>query len=170
MGDIAKHKTKQQKIFRASSYGVIIDCTRPYKTQKANDYVTKLKIIDEEYNPKEMDPEFRGQKKFFHLFIYTPIIEEAPNISSVGDIIRIKKFEFKSFPAPEGLEWQGKSANLDKGANWLIYSGKENDDLAPISKRTMHDSDDLSIHDKKRIIDLREWISRFFATFSCKSN
>ncbi len=43
--ELYKNPQKKQKTF-----GIIIDATCPYKTEKTKDYITKLKIIDETLN------------------------------------------------------------------------------------------------------------------------
>lgn len=166
LAGIAK-QGKSGNPFRASTFGVVIDSTRPYKTQAANDYVTKIKMIDEGYNPKLTEGGFRKHRKFFHLFIYTHRIEDAPEVGSIGDIVRLSRFEFKRFSNNGVVEMQGKSANMDKTSNWLVYSGTDEDDFAPINGKNTTDSE-MRAAERKRLVELREWTRSFFLTSSCK--
>lgn len=77
---------KKQKIL-----GVIVDATRPYKTEKAPDFTTKIKIIDETLNCTTAN--MNNPKKYIHLFLYTKTLATAPDITEIGDIIYAKHFD-----------------------------------------------------------------------------
>lgn len=169
LGVIAKQSKSHKSHLRASTFAVIIDSTRPYKSHTANDYVTKLKLIDESYNPKMTEGGFKKHKKFYNLFVYTHNIEDAPDVSNIGDIIRLSKVEFKRFSGSGVVEMQGKIANLDKVANWGVYMGRDKEDMSPLSSRRGGESE-LKVADKKRLIELRGWAKTFFLTHSRKQS
>ena len=64
--------------------------------------------------------------KFVHINIYSESPEEAPKISDVGDIIRLRRFKFKITPKGELM------GNMLKFSNWLVYSGKKKADFKSI--------------------------------------
>ncbi len=47
MSDLANDYKKK---FKIQTFGIIIDATRPYKTEKSADFITKIKIIDHTFN------------------------------------------------------------------------------------------------------------------------
>lgn len=79
------HPSKKAKIV-----GVIVDATRPYKTETAPDFTTKIKIIDEALN---LLTNINSQKKYIHVFIYSKTLKEAPDITCIGNIIYLKHYD-----------------------------------------------------------------------------
>ena len=87
-----------QPIKKAKLVGVIVDATRPYKTEKAPDFTTKIKIIDNTLNITTSN--INNPKKYIHVFIYSKTLKESPDITQVGDIIYLRHFDvffFKNF-------------------------------------------------------------------------
>lgn len=168
LSDIANHSTKE-RVKKRSTFGVIIDATRPYKTETTKDYLTKIKIIDENFYPSHPGSTHKkssaGQREYIHLFIYTTTLEGAPNVSSIGDIIRLRRIDFEYFDNDEVREWQAHIPSGTPYKNWLVYSGRQDDSLEPLSRRNAKLTE-LSKIDKKRIQELRTWSSDFFSNHS----
>lgn len=80
-----------QPIKKALLIGVIVDATRPYKTEKAPDFTTKIKIIDETLNI--LTPNINNPKKYIHVFIFSKTLKESPDITQIGDIIYLKHYD-----------------------------------------------------------------------------
>ena len=76
---------------KLKTIGVILDATRPYKTESSKDYITKLKIIDESVNS---DSDI-SQKKYIHVFVFNNHLQDAPYIEKIGDIIYLKRYDVK---------------------------------------------------------------------------
>ena len=77
-------------IKKAKLVGVIIDATRPYKTEKAPDFTTKIKIIDESLN---CATNVSNPKKYIHIFVFSKTLKESPDITQIGDIIYLKHYD-----------------------------------------------------------------------------
>ena len=81
--------------------GVIIDATGAYKTFDSTDYVTKIEIVDQTFNCTTKKTDY---KRYVHVFIYTPVPEEAPVVRRIGDVIRLKNFDVSECLAAAGFE------------------------------------------------------------------
>lgn len=79
---------------KAKLLGVIVDATRPFKTETAPDFTTKIKIIDETLNIST--EKLNNNKKYIHVFIYSKSLKEAPDVTRIGDIIYLKYFDVNS--------------------------------------------------------------------------
>lgn len=77
---------KKQKLL-----GVIIDATRPYKTDTAPDFTTRLKIVDESLNCTTGG--LNNPKKYIHVFIFSKSLETTPDLTEIGDIVYLKHFD-----------------------------------------------------------------------------
>jgi len=78
-------------IKKAKIVGVIVDATRPYKTETAPDFTTKIKIIDESLNYST--PNLSNPKKYIHIFIFSKTLNQSPDITQIGDIIYLKHYD-----------------------------------------------------------------------------
>lgn len=65
---------------KASTLGIVVDSAAPYRKNIKNDYVMRLKIID------ESTPD-----QFCSVFIYHPDIDHFPKGIEIGDIIYLHK-------------------------------------------------------------------------------
>ena len=63
---------------KINAIGSIIDATYPQKTYKSENYVVKIRIIDESLN---MNISVSNKKKYINLFIYCKSLSEAPKVS-----------------------------------------------------------------------------------------
>ncbi len=146
-------------------FAVIIDVSEPTKLEESKNYITKLKVIDPSFNYKEelkvKDLKFH---KFVHINIFTENPEEAPKVTYVGDIIRLRRFKFKYTGKGEVM------GNETKYANWLIYGGKKDDPQVSTSfKRfTKNVNRELTPQEQSRLLDLRNWNDTFFFKHSIK--
>lgn len=77
-------------------FAVIIDVTESKKEKKGDPYVTSLKVIDPSFNYKT---EIKNEKIKFHKFFKINLQHEtpdnAPQISHIGEIIRLRRFRYK---------------------------------------------------------------------------
>jgi hypothetical protein len=142
------------------SFGVVIDVTEPIKYDDKRNYVTKLKIIDPSFNCKaEIKNKDIKFHKFVHISIYTDNIKNAPKIKHVGDIIRLRRFNFR-------LSEKGELVANEtfKISNWLIYDGNIDSD----EKSTSYKNFDKNIgrklteYESFRLRELRKWNDSFF--------
>lgn len=81
---------------KLTTVGIIVNITKPFKTANAEDYVTKLKVIDQSLNCNTLLERKEGEKelrKYLHVFIYTKTLELAPSIKCIGDIIYLKRYD-----------------------------------------------------------------------------
>ena len=80
------------------SYGVIIDVSEPFRYKDKEEYVVKLKIIDDTFNYKAYieNPEIKFHK-FVTVHVYSQFVNKCPKVKNVGDIIRLRRFNVRIF-------------------------------------------------------------------------
>lgn len=162
LGEIAEYpKIKDLRL----TFGVVIDVTEPIKYEDKQNYVTKLKIIDPSFNYKaeikNRDIKFH---KFVHVSVYTDSANAAPKIKHVGDIIRLRRFNWK-------LSDKGELVGIENNfANWLVYDGNlEGSEVSESYKN--YDKNvrrKLNEFEKSRLRELRKWNDSFFYQNSIK--
>lgn len=146
-------------------YAIIIDISEPVKHEDCSNYITWLKIIDPSFNYKaEIDNPRLKFHKFAHINIYSETPEEGPKIQCVGDIIRLRRFKFKYTTKGELM------GNDVKYSNWLIYSGKKDENLLSSCHKNYakNKNREFTRFELNRITDLREWANIFFYKNSLK--
>lgn len=146
-------------------FAVIIDVSEPTKIEESKNYITKLKVIDPSFNYKEelKLPRLKFHK-FIHVNIFTETPEEAPKVTFIGDIIRLRRFKYKYTSKGEIM------GNDTKYANWLVYSGKKGESEVSTSfkKFDKNVNRQLTPHEQSRLSDLRNWNDTFFFKHSIK--
>jgi len=154
LGAISKNPNQ-----KASTFGVILDATGAYKTYDSTDYVTKFKVIDATWNA---DSKQEGNfKKFVHVFVYTDSPATAPRVTRIGDIIRLKNFEFRTYQNTEI-----KAVFTKNQSDWAIYDGRKNANMTALSGSSK--SETLTTGDKDTVKAMREWSDSFFKKKSIK--
>jgi len=146
-------------------FGVIIDVSEPTKLEESKNYITKLKVVDPSFNYKE-ELKISQLKfhKFIHVNIFTETPEDAPKVTYIGDIIRLRRFKFKYTSKGEIM------GNDIKYSNWLIYSGKKDDSEISTSYKRYEKNLNrkLNKYEENRLKDLRNWNDNFFFKHSLK--
>lgn len=160
--DAAEDKNKRHKML---TFGVIIDQTEPFRYDDKDEYVVKLKIIDPTFNFKTFiqNKEIKFHK-FITVHIYSKVIEKVPKVRNIGEIIRLRRFEFCLTPKGELIAFQNVFAN------WLIFKGDRKAVYSPtcyldISK---NHNREITKFEKSRIEELREWSFKFFSEHRIK--
>ncbi len=101
---------------KASLFAVVVDISEPFKIED-NCYTTKIKIIDSSFNyTKTSDNEDVKFNRYAMIYVYSEKIVECPAIKHIGDIIRLRRFQFRINHLGE-LEGKSKSFS-----NWLVYN------------------------------------------------
>jgi hypothetical protein len=141
----------------ASTLGVILDFTGTYRTDDSFDYVTKLRVIDNTYNPKaKLD---LNTEPTVFIFIYTKTEAEAPKLRNVGDIILLRNFYFDNYQTKDNNVVRG---NYNKSCSeWQIFSGRANTATQAIEKSRTIPSKVFG-EELEQIRKLREWLNPFF--------
>lgn len=146
-------------------FAVIIDLSEPYKSINSSNWTTKLKVIDPSFNYlSQHDIKNLKFHKYVYINIYTEKPEHAPRIKYVGDIIRLRRFNFKITEKGELL------GNEAKFSNWLIYDGKKGSNNISLVYKDYPANKDrpLNKYEEGRLSDLREWADSFFFKNSLK--
>ncbi len=146
-------------------YAIVIDISEPYKKEDNKNYTTKLKVIDPSFNYKMSisNPSLKFHK-FVHINVYSEDPKSAPKIQHVGDIIRLRRFQFKLTPKKELM------GNMKSYSNWLIYSGDKRGALVSNCYRSFEKNKNRSLnnYEKGRLYDLRMWNDSYFFQNSLK--
>lgn len=77
--------------------GVVIDSTGIYKTDYSFDFVSKIRVIDDELHNGVPDLQNFPFEKFIQVFIFNSKYKNAPDIVKVGDIILLRNFSFDTY-------------------------------------------------------------------------
>lgn len=142
------------------TFGVIIDISEPFRYEDKDDYVTKIKVIDPTFNFKAYitNKEIKFHK-FVTIQIYSKMLNKGPKVKKVGEILRLRRFEFCLSPKGELIGFQ----NLF--SNWLIFRGEKKASFTPTSYFDIEKNynRELTKFEKSRIEELREWAHEFFS-------
>ena len=148
------------------TFGVIIDSSEPTRDEKKGGYITKLKIIDDTFNYKQIirNDELKFHK-FIHIHIRTKDLANAPRIRNIGEIIRLRRFCFSLSQKGELMAWDSAISN------WLIYSHglKENYTSHSYHYIAKNFERENTKYEENRILELRKWINEFFLQNSLKN-
>ena len=121
-------------------------------------FACKLKIIDSSFNFKEniVNPEINFNR-YVSIYIYSDDERNIPKPKKVGDIIRLRRF---NFVVSENGELIG---HQQKYSNWLVYDG-EDDSNKVISYQDIEKNKErvLTKDEKEKIRNLRIWSRNFF--------
>jgi hypothetical protein len=134
--------------------------TEPIKYEDKSNYITKLKIIDPTFNCKAeiKNPDLKFHK-FVKVSIFTNNIGEAPKLKHVGEIIRLRRFNFK-------LTERGDLVANENSviSNWLIYDGNigANEKSNSYKKFDKNINRKLNEFESARLKELRKWNDSFF--------
>lgn len=155
--EAAEDKDKRHKML---TFGVIIDQSEPFRYDDKDEYVFKLKIIDPTFNFKAYinNKEIKFHK-FVTVHIYSKLLSKVPKVRNVGEIIRLRRFEFCLTPKGELIAFQNSFAN------WLIFKGDRKSPYIPTSYMDIDKNKNREITniEKSRIEELREWSYKFFS-------
>lgn len=157
LADAAEDPQKRHKML---TFGVIIDISEPFRYEDKDDYVTKIKIVDPTFNFKayitNKDIKFH---KFVTIQIYSKVLDKGPKVKKVGEILRLRRFEFCLSQKGELIAFQ----NLF--ANWMIFKGERKASYAPTSYMDIEKNHNREItkFEKSRIEELRDWAYSFFS-------
>lgn len=144
---------------------MIIDISEPFRHSDGEDYITKFKIIDPTFNFKAyiLNKEIKFHK-FVTVMIYSKTLSKSPKVKNVGEILRLRRFEFCLTAKGELIAYQNSFAN------WMIFRGERRATYTPTCAMDIEKNKNREITDweKKRIDDLREWSFHFFSEHRIK--
>ncbi len=142
------------------TFGIIIDVSEPFKYEEKEDFVTKIKIIDPTFNFKAyiQNKEIKFHK-YITVLIYSKTMAQCPKVKHVGEILRLRRFEFCLTPKGELTAFQNVFAN------WMIFKGDIKGPYTPTSIMDIQKNKgrDITPFEKSRIEELREWSYQFFS-------
>lgn len=97
--------------------------------------------------------------KFVTVQIYSKFLNKCPKVKNVGDIIRLRRFQFCLSPKGELIGYQNQFSN------WLIYRGDKKGCSKPTSYMDIAKNQNRACtkYEERRIEELREWSQSFFS-------
>lgn len=147
------------------TFGVIIDVSEPFKYEDKEEFVVKVKIIDPTFNFKAYitNKEIKFHK-YVTVLIYSKEMAKCPKVKHVGEILRLRRFEFCLTPKGELTAFQNIFAN------WMIFKGdvKSGYSISSCYDIEKNKQRDLTPYEKGRIEELREWSYQFFSQHKLK--
>lgn len=118
LNDIVSMPEKKQ-----STVGIILDATGRYKTDNSYDYVCKIKIVDQSYNP--ISKNVKDKSPFVQVFIFSSKLDDSPVVRKIGDVILLRNFSFDNFKNTV------KGVYRKSASEWYLFDG--NNPTKPIS-------------------------------------
>eukprot|EP00178_Gracilaria_changii_P001085 TRINITY_DN11560_c0_g1_i1.p1 TRINITY_DN11560_c0_g1~~TRINITY_DN11560_c0_g1_i1.p1 ORF type:complete len:524 (+),score=121.67 TRINITY_DN11560_c0_g1_i1:195-1574(+) len=103
--------------------------------------------------------------KFVTVHIYSGFINKCPKIKHVGDIIRLRRFNFVLTERGELVGY------CNMYSNWLIYSGKKGSKYSATSHKDIEKNVNraLTTFEKQKLNELRDWGHDFFRSNAIRS-
>lgn len=92
-------------------YGVIIDATFPYKTNKER-YICSIKVVDPSLHLKN-----QNSNDYATLVLYAKRFEDLPIIQRVGDIIRVHRATLRIYNHVRQF-----NASVFYNSSWALFS------------------------------------------------
>jgi len=160
---IAESVNSRHKIY---SFGVIIDISEPARMLNHVDMIMKIKVVDPTYNFTQIieNPEIRFQN-YTYIILYGSDERNLPTIQNVGDIIRLRRFNFSINDKGELI------GQMQIYSNWWIIDVHEDND--PVIKSCINISKNvgrgLNDFERERVKSLRSWSVSFFGKNSLRT-
>jgi hypothetical protein len=145
-------------------YGVVIDASFPYQTEKR--YVVTCKVADASCVGKG------GKLNYVNVVFFAKSFEDLPIIQRVGDIVRVHRAQFQHYNDVKQL-----NVNMYYRSSWCLFIG--NDGEAPLEPKVENEdgtenyfsytpynfsgkSFTQEAHETKILKDLKKWSKDYF--------
>lgn len=147
---------------KAYLFAVIIDSTEAFQSKNKERFASKLKIVDPSFNFQEesVNPEVQFTH-FSSVYIYSSDERQIPKPKKVGDIIRLRRF---NFVVSENGELVGHHQQY---SNWLVYDGQDPSNQV-VSYQDIEKNKDrkLTKEEEGQLKSVRKWVTKFLGTNS----
>ena len=155
-----------KNLTRVNTFGVVVDKAKyQCNSLKESSYVV-LKIIDPSFNSEAIidNQELRFQN-FITVYIYNDINGGLPEIDRVGDVIRLRRFDFKFNSLGEII---GESRPY---SNWMTFACTLTKIVHPTSKKEFKNNKESenTIFEVEIISKLIRWGEEFFTNRSLRN-
>lgn len=142
---------------KAYLFAVVIDSTEAFQSKNKDRFASKLKIIDPSFNFKteSVNPEIQFTR-FASVYIYSDSQFQIPKPKKVGDIIRLRRF---NFVVSDNGELVGHHQQY---SNWLVYDGQGSSSQA-VSFQDIEKNKDrkLTKAEEGQLKAMRKWVAKF---------
>lgn len=146
-----------------NTMGVIFDATGFYKTNRSNDYVVKLRLLDESMNPRA-DKYSSGKtdiEPYLMVLLFFKEKDSAITVPRLGDIMVLQSFLF-SINDFKGKRYLTAFEN-QSCSSWQVYEGAEGGAIKPINSDP-RGSKGYFYNEMAQIVQLRNWRRKFFSS------
>ncbi len=136
---------------RVHLWGVLFDCSAPYYMESTKKHLCTAKLIDPTINPASPG---RGETEFISTTFFAENIDEIPQASKVGSILRIHRGDIKKYKDTVQL-------NCDttiKGA-WILFDSTDGNTPVATSGKQFT----FTTSDRETLKTLRKFSLSFFA-------
>lgn len=142
---------------KAYLWAVVIDSTEAFQSKNKDKFASKLKIIDPSFNFEQdsVNPEVQFTR-FASIYIYCTNQNHIPKPKKVGDIVRLRRF---NFVVSENGELVGHHQQY---SNWLVYDGQDTSTQA-VSFQDIEKNKDrkLTKKEESQLKSIRKWVAKF---------
>ena len=142
---------------KAYLFAVVIDSTEAFQSKNKDKFASKLKIIDASFNfeAQSVNPEIQFTK-YASVYVYSASQHQIPKPKKVGDIVRLRRF---NFVVSENGELVGHHQQY---SNWLVYDGQGSSTQA-VSFQDIEKNKDrkLTKSEEAQLKATRKWVARF---------
>jgi hypothetical protein len=160
---IAECANSRHKVY---TFGVVVDLSEPFQVLEDQNYTTKIKVIDPTFNYNETieNEEIRFQN-YAYIYVYAKTPDILPRIAHIGDIIRLRRFNF--FVNDKG-ELTGHAQSY---SNWMTFDVTEKNSITIQSCMQLkkNETRTLTKFEEDKIKSLRKWVFKFFENHSIRS-
>lgn len=152
---------------QVNTFGVVIDKVECQSANNENIRFSRLKIIAPSFNfsSKIDNPKLKKQI-YAILFVHQDHKGNMPVIDRVGDIIRVRRFDFKINKTGELIgEHQVHS-------NWMTFNCTSIQQIEPLSQKAFRSKTSISLptpYEIKEIKKLAAWVYNFFSKHTLRN-
>lgn len=160
MNNITKENDKDSSHF----YGVVIDASFPYQTEKR--YVVTCRVVDPSCVSKG------GKLNHVNVVFFAKTFEDLPIIQRVGDIVRVHRAKFQHYNDMKQL-----NVNMYYRSSWCLFIGSDTE--SPLEPKVENEdgtgnyfsytpynfsgkSFTQEAHETKILKDLKKWSKEYF--------
>ena len=131
LGAIADMNAEMKKI---NCFGIILHAAHYYPAKPTDKEFILLKVIDPSFN---CDAKIQNKRlniqNFVTVYIYKSPGSELPEITKVGDILRMRRFDFH-------INSLGELVGVSQpSSNWLIYACNKSNNIKPMSNKCFNE-------------------------------
>ena len=95
--DIVEKLDRDETVSHFNIFGVVVDVSQTKRSSPSSQFKTVLRVIDPSFHyKKSLQSQRVKHGKFAQINFYTETYQAAPFEAAIGDILRLKRFTFRT--------------------------------------------------------------------------